>query len=67
MHDPASELRRIPLLGSRVNKGSRSPDSYASTAPARSHLALELSLCLAYLPLYATTSPAVIWGGFGAK
>jgi hypothetical protein len=53
MQDPASELRRIPLLGSRVNKGSRSPDSYAPTAPARSHLALELSLCL------SSTSPCM--------
>jgi hypothetical protein len=61
------EVRRISLLGSRVNKGSRNPDSCAPTAPATLHLAFELSVSLAYLPLYATTSPAVTWGGFGAK
>jgi hypothetical protein len=32
------EVRRIPLLGSRVNEGSRSPDSCAPTAPALSHI-----------------------------
>ena len=54
--------------GSRVNQGSRNPDSCAPTAPALLHLALELSVSLAYdIALYATTSPAVTWGGFGLK
>jgi hypothetical protein len=26
MHDPASELRRIPLLGTSVNKGKKRKD-----------------------------------------
>ncbi len=38
-------------------------------APALSVIWLSnsLSLCLAYVALYATTSPAVTWGGFGAN
>src|SRR5215210_7819213 len=42
----SSHLRRIFLPGTSVNKGSRSPDSCAPTAPALSHLVLELSLCV---------------------
>ena len=71
MRDLACELRRTPLPRTPVNKGSRSPDSCAPTAPALSHPALELSpcVCLAYyyFASYETTSPAVTWGGFGAK
>src|ERR687896_651719 len=56
------EVRRITLLRTRVNNGkhkagtARSPGSHTS-----------LSVCLSYLALYATTSPAVTWGGFGIK
>src|SRR5215218_4411792 len=49
-----------PLTGRAAQKRAwaiGSPDSL-------SDLALEPSLCLAYPTLYASTSPAVTWGGF---
>ena len=39
----------------------------ASEAPALSHLSSPRTPSFAYLPLYMSTSPAVIWGGFGSK
>src|SRR5918998_2060120 len=65
------ELRRIPLLGTWVNKGKREGPGLLQEPPALTSLALELSLCalLAYnvALCVATTSPAVTWGGFGSK
>src|SRR5215212_9032236 len=54
-----------------VNKGKHKAGAARSPGPL-THLALKtlsvcVCVCLAYPALYATTSPAVTWGGFGAK
>src|SRR5215204_444678 len=63
------EVPRIFLLSTRVNKGRRRGSAGASQEPPLSLTSSSrtLSLSLAYLPLYTTTSPAVTWGGFGLK
>src|SRR5919112_5923375 len=50
------------LLRRSQEEDHRSPAPGSLTDPA-----LELSLCLAYRALYATTSPAETWGGFGIR
>src|SRR5215211_92018 len=67
MQDPGYELPRNPIPGSWVNKGKHKAGA-ARSPGSLTHLALELSPSLAYdVALYATTSPAVTWGGFGLK
>src|SRR5215217_1937165 len=63
------EVRRIPLPRRSMNKVRASGRAGAPNSPGSiTHIAPELSLCLAYdVALYTTTSPAVTWGGFGSK
>src|SRR5215207_5171611 len=69
MQNPGYGLLRIHLPGTWVNKSSKRKSRGApNSPPALSHIWLSNSLCLAYdVALYATTSPAVTWGGFGSK
>src|SRR5215212_6575224 len=57
----------VSLLGTWVNKGKKKGRG-CSKSPGPSHIYSSRTLCVAYdFALYATTSPAVTWGGFGIK
>src|SRR5688572_914856 len=59
---PKGEVRRILIPRTPVNKGKKKAEAVMSPGP---HNSGSRTLCRAYFALCATTSPSVIWGGFG--